>query len=279
MNTPRYRDPDEFLCAYHQSRCETVPGPDAFHWLRHLVVHRLKLEPASYRHAESILDRSVIDVEDVVDNFLGFDLFLNDLREFDRVAQAPVFGHTRPLSRTVTVCFRAQAYRPLYRTTVMHEVAHLMLHTEGNAPFQYAPASKKRPQIEREADQYMALALLPEPILYLAIVLAAHERDAAPTDAFQYANTKRGRWQWRYIYFPYFLNRLCLSRELVAVRMVNRGTFTQETFEYHKTYPIPNRWRQPSPLFMGRLANDAFDAFFTQMWISTPSRRSIFALP
>jgi len=61
------------------------------------------------------------------------------------------------------------------------------------------------------------------------------------------ANILRGKWQWRNIYFPYFINKLSISRELVSVRMLKRGIFTRDTFEYHKTYAIPNRWRAPAP--------------------------------
>jgi len=130
----------------------------------------------------------------------------------------------------------------------MHEVAHVVLHDRPAARARhYAPGAAHRPREEREADGFMARSLLPEPILYLAVVLAERYFDVANGAAFANANTIRGRYHWRHYYFPFFVNHLCLSRELVAVRMAQRGTFTQGTFEYHRTYRLPNRWRSEAP--------------------------------
>jgi hypothetical protein len=261
MTASRYKTPENFLFAYHTSRGESMPGPDAFQWLRSCAERGFQVSADSFEYAGTLLNRATIDVDDVAENFLGLDLFLNDLRGLDSAADAPVFGFAKPSSGTINVCFRAEAYRPLYRSTVMHEVAHMMLHAEGRqTTLRYSPNSKMRPKVEREADRFMAETLLPKSILYLAIVLASQSTGIESGEAFRGANTRRGHWQWRHIFFPFFLNRLCLSRELVALRMLELGAFSRETLGHHKTYPIPNRWRRPVDLALGAIARDAFDS-------------------
>ena len=261
MTMTRYKTSEELLSAYYASKGEAIPARQAEAWLRAFVLRHFKADGESMDYAESIMDRSVLDVEDVTQNFLSLDLFLDDLSEFDAQAGASVFGLADPTSGTIKVDFRAVDYQPLYRSTVMHEVAHVMLHRDRRSrAMRYSPRSPKRPYEEREADRFMAASLLPEPILYLAIILAERQFGIEYGAAFAGANTARGRYQWRHYYFPFFLNRLCLSRELVAVRMVQRGTFNESTFEYHRTYSIPNRWRQPAPLTFGSVATKAFNS-------------------
>lgn len=259
MIATRYKTPGRLLAAYYESRDEPIPAEQAYAWLRAFVMRRFNVDRESFDYTESILDRAVLDVEDVALNFLGLDLFLDDLSDYDRAAGAQVFGAAEPASGVIKVDLRAVEYQPLYRSTVMHEVAHVVLH-HGRAArvLNYSPRSPRRPREEGEADRFMAESLLPEPILYLAIVLAERLFGVDASAAFAGANSARGRYQWRHYYFPQFLNRLCLSRELVAVRMVQRGTFSQSTFDYHLTYPIPNRWRQASPPTLERELHRAF---------------------
>lgn len=96
-------------------------------------------------------------MEDLAQNFLGLDLFLDDLSDFDRTAGAQVFGAAEPTSGVIKVDLRAVDYQPLYRSTVMHEVAHVVLH-QGHAArvMNYSPRSPRRPGEEREADRFMA---------------------------------------------------------------------------------------------------------------------------
>lgn len=132
----------------------------------------------------------------------------------------------------------------------------MLRHGHAARVMNYSPRSPRRPHEERQADRYMAEYLLPEPILYLAVMLAESLFGVESSAAFAGANSARGRYQWRHYYFPQFINRLCMSRELVAVRMVQRGTFSQSTFDY-LTYPIPNRWRQASPPTLERELGNA----------------------
>jgi hypothetical protein len=197
-------------------------------------------------HAEQILDAARIDVEDLAQNFLGLDVLIDDLSSFDKQAHAVVFGHIRPTARTITVCTRALDYLPLYRSTVLHEVAHFVLHGGTDKALRYAPGSPIRPPEERQADWFMSETLLPKPIQYTAVVVAAEISGLAPGDAFAAANTEYGRFQWRRFYFPFFINRMCLSRQLVSVRMSQQRHFDSDTFRYHQKYALPNRWRNSS---------------------------------
>lgn len=250
MSLNDYRTPDALLSAYYASREEESPAAIAPAWLRAYARGNSRVDRSLLDEGDRLLTRSVFDVDDLAENFLGVHLYIENLRQFDRKAGAAVFGYAIPESATIKICERAAAYLPLYRSTVMHEVAHIILHRHSrNIALNYSPRSPKRPPAERDADKFMADALLPRPILYMAIVLAGQPYGVEPGEAFKSANSERGHYQWRTMYFPFFINRLCLSRGLVAVAMRRYGMFSEATFEYHHQYPIPNRWRQlpPSP--------------------------------
>jgi hypothetical protein len=247
MNHPKYRTAADLRSAYYASRHEDLPEESAYAWLRAYGLRNGRVDSDSLHYAHTILNSSVIDVEDVAQNFLGLDLFIDDLTQFDHDAGAPVFGIASPETGSIKICLRAADYLPLYRSTVMHEVAHMVLHQgRRTRALHYSPSAFRRPPEEREADRFMADALLPKSLLYLAIVLAGRPFGLQEGEAFCAANTKRGRYQWREFYFPFVVDRLCLSRELVAVRMMQEQKFDESTFNYHRTYPMPNRWRKPS---------------------------------
>ena len=249
MRSAQFKTADDLLQAYYAARGNAWPAAEAMDWLRGYVFRRGQLNQRSFDVADNILDSSILDVEDVAEYFLGLNLQIRDLSEFDRAAGAPVFGLARPKAGAITVCTRAVEYLPLYRSTVMHEVAHIVLrHGSRTRPLNYSPMAKNRPPEEREADRMMAEALLPKPLLYLAVVSAGHLYGVQPGEAFVAANSARGRYQWKHYYFPFFVNRLQLSRQLVAVRMSQMRRFTEETYRYHLSYPMPNRWRKDAPL-------------------------------
>jgi hypothetical protein len=249
MNLPRYRTAYDLRCAYYASRQEELPDESITAWLWYYALRQGKVDGDSFAHAETLLEASILDVEDLVENFLELNLFIDDLTPFDRCTGASVFGLAVPETGSIKICLRAADYRPLYRSTVMHEIAHMILHQgKRTRTLCYSPYSARRPPEEQEADRFMAEALLPKPLLYLAIVLAGRPYELQENEAFGAANTVRGRFQWRKFYFPFFLNRLCLSRELVAVRMSQQHVFDESTRKFHRTYPIPNRWRAPAPL-------------------------------
>lgn len=122
MRVKCYRTPHQLLAAYYRSRGEPDPAQQAYAWLQAFVARHFNVDHGSISYAESILDRSTFDVEDLAQNFLGLDLFLDDLSDFDDAAGAKVFGSAEPTSGVIKVDLRAVEYQPLYRLTVMHEV-------------------------------------------------------------------------------------------------------------------------------------------------------------
>jgi hypothetical protein len=192
-----------------------------------------------------ILAAAIIDVDDLVENHLGISLFVESLGSYDFIAGAPVFGLADPQRYVIKICERAERYQPLYRATVAHELGHIALHGPGlhNRVLTYAPQSKIRPPEEREADQFMIALIAPPSILKLAIALAAHQSELHVADVFRRANATWGRDRWRHAIFPRLIDRMCLSRELLAVQMSKWGFLEQSTLDYHKSYPLPNRWR------------------------------------
>jgi Zn-dependent peptidase ImmA (M78 family) len=194
--------------------------------------------------AAVILGRATIDVDDLVENHLKFHLSIEPLHAFDVKAGAPVFGLADPPHEEMVICERAERYLPLYRTCVAHELGHLMLHAGGKRRrLAYSPASKMRPPEEREADEFMVALLAPRNVLILGLAFVANQGGLHIGDVLRRANTSWGQYVWRRYIFPPVIDRMCLSREFIAVRMSQWGVFSAETFEYHKTYRLPNRWR------------------------------------
>lgn len=194
--------------------------------------------------AEDILIRSSFDVDDLAEFHLGIDLRVEHLDDLDQLAGAKVFGVAEPRRRRICICERATRYPPLYRTTVMHEVGHVELHTRRCARLlNYAPFAQRRPPEEREADTFMHAALLPEDILLLAIPWVAKRHDLDAKEAILWADTPRGRYQWHEYYFPEIISRLCVSRHLICIKLRQMGVFRQRTVQYHLSRPArPNKW-------------------------------------
>lgn len=229
------------IAAYYASKGEEAPSVCASRLLDCIQVRRHRwISPVHESLTEQILERAYFDVDDLAENFLEIRLHVDRLEELDERAGAKVFGCAQPDKRTITICERTLGYEPLYRTTVMHEVGHVLLHQrpQHRSP-NYAPNSRRRPPREREADEFMSSCLLPTPVLLLGLARVAN---AWGMDITSSANTGKGRWQWRKRYFPFLINQLCVSRLLIGVRLRHLGIFTQPTLEYHRTYRLPNRW-------------------------------------
>ena len=193
--------------------------------------------------AETILGQAFFDVDDYSENFLKLKLSIEPLNYFDSSANAPVYGLSRPKNRSISICTRTQYYEPLYRTTMMHEVGHVILHGQhSKSCLSYSPASPIRPSYEQEADQFMVVALLPKSVLHLNIALCAHYHHIEIFELLLNANTERGRWQWRRHVFPFIINTLCVSRELVSIKMKRLGVFSEETVNFHRSYRLSNKW-------------------------------------
>lgn len=237
------------LRKYFSSFGEDWPSDEATDLMKRVTVdgqtHSWRTRShASY--ADGILHRSHFNVDDFAENFLGITLWVDQLERFDEQCNAPVFGYAKPNARVIVICERALKYEPLRRATVLHEVGHILLHEDSAARvLSYAPHRTRRPRHERQADAFMVSAILPVPIVELAITRTAEANQINLQDAFVAANSRRGRWQWRRVFFPALVNTLCVSRHLIALLLLRRRIITRDTLQYHLSYKLPNRWRAP----------------------------------
>ena len=236
---------EALLDSYYSARGEQNPRLEAAR-----LVNRVRFQGNrmtgfdDVEFAEDVLIRSSFDVDDLAEFHLGIDLRIERLDDLDQMAGAKVFGVAEPQRRRICICERATRYPPLYRTTVMHEVGHVELHTRRCARLlNYAPFAQRRPPEEWEADTFMHSALLPVDILFLAIVWVAKRHDLNALEARQSADSPRGRFQWQKYYFPEIISRLCVSVHMTSIKLKQMGIFSQETVEYHLSRPArPNRW-------------------------------------
>src|SRR5437899_89092 len=144
---------DDLLHAYFAERGATPPSIEARELLTSYVLGGFRWRDNRQRAlCHETLARANFDVEDFAENFLEIDLYVENLSEFDKRADAAVFGLAKPAGRTIKICERALVYEPLYRATVLHEVAHILKHDGSHMrTLCYAPGSKRRPKEEREA--------------------------------------------------------------------------------------------------------------------------------
>ncbi len=248
--TPAANAARDLMIGYYDRCGEELPAIDADELIGRIRIRNGRWENPIWREqAEQILNRSFFDVDDLVENHLSIRLIIRPLYEYDVIAGAPVFGLARPASREVTICERAEGYEPLYRTTVVHEVAHVVLPSLSRPRprvLSYSPSSPQRPKEEKEADEFMHTAILPLPVLELGIAWIAEMHGLNLHDALAGANTGRGRFQWREVYFQNLIDSLCVSRHLIAIKLKGLGVFSEATLRYHLSYPLPNRWRKTS---------------------------------
>lgn len=246
MTTP-HRAAASILRGYFAERGEEPPNIQAGEFLPRITMSRRGIWRSTdlVDTACRILNAATFDVDDLAENHLGVGLFIEPLHEYDALAGAPVFGLADTDAGEMKICERAERYLPLYRTTVAHELGHLVLHGPGlqNRTLAYSPRSKIRPPEEHEADEFMVALLAPDNVLTLGVALAAHQCDLHLADVLRRANTVWGCDRWRDAIFPALIDRMCLSREFLSVQMRKWGFFSQETVQYHKTYRLPNRWR------------------------------------
>jgi Zn-dependent peptidase ImmA (M78 family) len=235
------------LKGYFSKRGEWTPDEQAREFIR-----RITLTPSGAWRSDDLVDTAVrilelatIDVDDLVENHLQFHLSIEPLYAYDEKAGAPVFGFADLSHDEMVICERAERYQPLYRTCVAHELGHLMLHGAGNhrRRLAYSPASSKRPPEEREADEFMVALLAPPNVLLLGLAMAANQSGLHVADVLRRANTSWGHHAWRHYILPLMIDRMCLSREFIAVQMSQWRVFSRPTVEYHRTYRLPNRWR------------------------------------
>jgi len=239
---------------YSRSRGREPAFSRADLYVRHLVSLYLAnrqraLTDPQIVAVEDILREATVDVDELAEIDLKIHLSIEKLTAFDGLAGAKVLGYAVPASRRITICERAERYLPLYRATVLHEVAHVLLHAQrfyrGAA---YSPDSPRRPAYEREADAFMHTAILPEAVLFLAVILLSslHGLEFGQLVSRDFARSVKGRWQWQRLILPGIVSRLCVSTELVAIKLKTLRVFDQDTVDFHKKHSLPNRWMIPS---------------------------------
>lgn len=235
---------------YFAQRCEETPELRASRLLRRnlpLIDRQTGCWPgeAAIFAAYDILDAAAFSIDDLAENFLGVTLTIEPLTRLDHEAGAQVFGLAYPSLNEITICERAENYLPLFRTTVAHELGHIVLHNTTQSrvlQYNYSPASIRRPRHEAEADEFMEALLLPNSVLFLAIAVIAQESGLLLSEVIHCANTTRGRWQWKRELFRPLVERLCLSREMLVVQLRKLGVFEDDTVAFHRQYRLPNKW-------------------------------------
>ncbi|HUT58022.1 MAG TPA: ImmA/IrrE family metallo-endopeptidase [Phycisphaerae bacterium] len=236
----------QLMADYFSSRGQRWPAFDATDLLSRVEhVNGHWVNDSHVSEAEAVIRRACFDVDDLVENYLRIELIFEDLSYLDGLIGAPVYGYAHPDTRRIAVCDRARAYEPLCRTTIIHEVAHILLHTAAKErTIVYCPEFPGRSPEEVEANQFMHVALLPKSVLRLAIAWLCHIQGIDLRLAVGSANFKRGRWIWRRRLFGPLIGKLCVSRELVSLKMMRTlGVFDQDTVNFHKTYHLPTKWR------------------------------------
>ena len=231
--------------SYFRSLGESWPEDDANEYVMRLLPQRFEKTGLNERQRAVIDDitrRARFDVDDLIENHMGITVWIDDLSELDAEAGARVYGYAKPEANVIAICERV-AYEPLRRATLMHEAGHILLHgSHCERALSYSPAAKKRPPEEREADEFMVNTLLPRMTLVLAVIRAADRSQMRIEEAFMYANTKRGRWQWRTRHFRFLVNRLCVSRHMLSLAMFRMGCFNGATHQYHLGYRLETAW-------------------------------------
>lgn len=200
--------------------------------------------------AENTLSSSVFDVDDLAENHLGIRITFDSLAYLDDAVGTKVLGCAYPSSKEILICERALEYEPLYRTTVLHEIAHVLLHRDpAKRCFMYTPDDQHPNREECEANQFMAVAILPKSVLKLAVAYLCHVWRINPRIPFANANTPHGRWIWKNRLFASLMNELCVSRQLISIKMQKMHYFSPETAAFHKTYALHTRWHEPIPKY------------------------------
>lgn len=190
-----------------------------------------------------VLNSANFAVEDVL-ALCGVRIDYDDLRYLDRSEATPVLGCAWPDCRAIQVCYRAVDYEPLFRSTVWHELGHVLMHGKRSERcLLYKPDEQPRSIEEREANAFMHAAMLPGPLIGLGVAYVCHWYRVHPTLAFHSANTLRGRWLWRHCIFRFLIDKLCVSREMLVLHMRNCHAFNRETARYHLSYRLRNRWQ------------------------------------
>lgn len=237
----------ELMAGYYEARGKGWPAIRADKALRRIpFAEDLPSGQELETEARAVLDDAVFDVDDLAKNHLGIRLDVECLRRLDVIVGGPVYGHAVPEENRICACERTLQYMPLYRTTVMHEVGHVLLHKgAANRTMLYVPSNPDRNRYEREANQFMKVAILPKSIFSLAIAYVCAALSIDREEAVKRANTTKGRYLWQKQLMRPLVNCLCVSREMLGIELLKRKIFSPDTREYHLGYALPTAWHTP----------------------------------
>ena len=258
MNMP-WTAAADLMESYYKSKGQESPEISACRLLDKIWIRDTRwVNRALVNEANALIVDSAFDVDDLAEYHLGLKLRIEPLNGLDAITGAQVFGLAIPERNEIVVCERAERYEPLYRATVMHEIAHILLHAGARKRVvAYSPQSKIRPPEEREADQFMQEALLPRAVLLVSIARLAEFWGIDIKEALAGANSERGRWQWKNRFFLPLVNNLVVSRHMLSLKLKSMGYFSERTVRYHLTYPLATRWLKQSGQFPLQRAVDA----------------------
>ena len=201
--------------------------------------------PELVKAAEDIITSAFFDVDDLAENHLGIRVDYESLEYLDEAAGSRVLGCAYPREKAVVICERTLQYFPLYRATMLHELGHILLHTNmAKRCILYTPDLAPSSPEEREANQFMHVALLPKGLLRLAIGYLCHAYGIDIRLALCSADSLRGRHIWKEQLFVPLVSLLAVSREMIAIKLRSQKVFSGETVKYHKSYPLQNRWKE-----------------------------------
>lgn len=223
----------ELLRGYYNENARGDPVADALSLARRLKAGRpwLSLDDV-FGQATGIFQRALIDVDRLIELHCQVKLRIENLSNLDTEAGSEVYGVADTVERSITICERTLNYEPLFRTTALHELGHIRLHSVGTpmTSLAYAPDSRKRSKVEREADAFMAAIALPPPLLALSVMLSARFHEVPVYEPFLFANDEKHRWQWRKYYIPDLIDRMRVSKHLILVALSRFGLINFQTY-------------------------------------------------
>lgn len=195
--------------------------------------------------AQAVLSRATFSMDELVKDHLKISMSYECLDYLDESQGSKVYGCAYPQSREIVICTRTLGYKPLFRTTVAHELGHVLMHTDVQQRCLLYTERSGSSSEEREANAFMKAIILPKPTLDLAITYICDTYGIDVRLAFGSANSIRGRDVWSRCLFVPLINKLCVSRDMVCISMKQRGVFSEETVAYHKTYALKTHWNTP----------------------------------
>jgi len=198
--------------------------------------------------ASDVLARAFFPVDELIRLHLGITIEYDDLTYLDRSEGCRVLGCAYPNSKEIVICRRVTKYKPLFRTTAAHELGHILMHADHSQRCMlFTPDRLASTPEEQEANAFMQAIILPNPVLKLGIGYICHLYGINMRLTLDAANNQRGRWIWQKWLFPHLINMLCVSRQMITIKMKQWGWFDEATVNHHKTYALETRWHTPQP--------------------------------